>query len=266
MTQYKHNTTGDIVKQINENYYICSNATCIPKRFIENSNDWQKVEEVKYEVGKWYRNSVGLFHVTKVKNDTVFAYGFCRERWAENESFPIKKYQEDDVLACEEEIANALIFEAKKRGYVKGVNVGTQKINCDKYRYYSDSTLYIHDTEGVGICIFNKGKWAEIIEYKNPLFTTADGKDIFEGDTYYFVFPQFTLGTTKYALGTMNGALATFSTKEKSEEYILLNKPLLSLNDLLSVWGVSAGFPYNPERYKTAPLFKSFEKLAQSKL
>jgi hypothetical protein len=38
------------------------------------------------------------------------------------------------------------------------------------------------------------------------------------------------------------------------------NKPLLSLNDLLSVWGSKI------EDYKTSPLFHSFLELAKSKL
>lgn len=53
-----------------------------------------------------------------------------------------------------------------------------------------------------------------------------------------------------------------FSEKEKIQEYVLMNKPLLSLNDLLSVWSygkvdVSA---------KESPMFNNFQKLAESKL
>jgi len=39
------------------------------------------------------------------------------------------------------------------------------------------------------------------------------------------------------------------------------NEPILSLNDLLSVWG-----PEDAEYYKTALLFKDFERLAERKL
>jgi len=47
----------------------------------------------------------------------------------------------------------------------------------------------------------------------------------------------------------------------KAEEEFF-NSPILSLNDLLSVW--SSG--NNIEIYKTSPLFKSFENLAKSKI
>jgi len=39
------------------------------------------------------------------------------------------------------------------------------------------------------------------------------------------------------------------------------NEPILSLNDLLSVWGISD----NVELYKTSPMFKNFERLAEEK-
>ena len=40
------------------------------------------------------------------------------------------------------------------------------------------------------------------------------------------------------------------------------NEPLLSLNDLLSVWGN----PNEIEMYKNNPLFKNFERVAEQKL
>lgn len=94
------------------------------------------------------------------------------------------------------------------------------------------------------------------------LFTTTDGIYIHEGQEYWFVFPQYTLGNVKSATSKMTGSLSTFSTQEAAKEWLLFNKPVLSLNDLISVW--SNGFPL--EVAKTAPLFNSFKKLAQEKL
>jgi len=86
------------------------------------------------------------------------------------------------------------------------------------------------------------GNWLETSEkVKKPLFTTEDGVDIFEGDEFYFI-----AGTNKHidsSYGTLiasqsakaHCALARFSTKEKAEEYILYNKPCLSLNDCLNI-------------------------------
>lgn len=66
---------------------------------------------------------------------------------------------------------------------------------------------------------------------KTPLFTTEDGIDIFEGDRVYSVTPNFCIGysgSLKY-----KPIQLCFSTKEAVEEYILMNKPSLSINDVM---------------------------------
>ena len=82
-----------------------------------------------------------------------------------------------------------------------------------------------------------------IEEVKKPLFTTEDGVDIFKGDEYLFIVLNENLSSNwiiqssvcdwdnpkKPPLGKLQ-----FSKKEKAEEYILMNKPCLSINDILS--------------------------------
>ena len=55
---------------------------------------------------------------------------------------------------------------------------------------------------------------------------------------------------------------AIVKLEELVEEYTLMNKPLLSLNDLLSVWSSDVDI----ERYKESPLFKNFKDLASGKI
>ena len=68
---------------------------------------------------------------------------------------------------------------------------------------------------------------------KVPIFKTDDEVYIFKGDEYWFIYPQFTIGYVDKAISNMNGALGCFSTKEKAEEYVLMNNPCLSINDIL---------------------------------
>jgi hypothetical protein len=87
---------------------------------------------------------------------------------------------------------------------------------------------------------------------KQPLFTTEDGVDIFKGDKTYYVFNDLTPECNSgfkckwkvrggfyqnYQVNQGNEYYKVFSTKEKAEEYILLNKPCLSINDILSCRG-----------------------------
>ena len=69
---------------------------------------------------------------------------------------------------------------------------------------------------------------------KQPLFTTEDGVDIFENIIYYGMnkgdLIMMKLNSKDIILD--DNRCVTFSTKEKAEEYILLNKPCLSYGDV----------------------------------
>lgn len=84
---------------------------------------------------------------------------------------------------------------------------------------------------------------------KKPLFTTEDGVDIFEGESYYeLITPDFhnkpciwnilptkTRGNINYDQeGNRRNGRIWFSTKEKAEDYILMNKPCLSMKEVLN--------------------------------
>lgn len=88
------------------------------------------------------------------------------------------------------------------------------------------------------------------LHHKKPLFTTEDGVNIYEGDEYWVVrtdkydilIMRWTSNLTPCVLDphiiptdrdlyAKNGCLR-FSSKEAAEEYILMNKPCLSINDI----------------------------------
>lgn len=79
---------------------------------------------------------------------------------------------------------------------------------------------------------------------KQPLFTTKDGVEIYKGDKFYFVTivdnkkPYRTSGIWEVCKPTIGFVYEPeyekyFSTKEAAEEYVLMNKPCLSFNDVL---------------------------------
>ena len=93
---------------------------------------------------------------------------------------------------------------------------------------------------------------------KQPLFTTEDGVDIFDGNKYFICTAS--LGNCINNEGIVGKFFKTnpnykyFSTKEKAEEYILMNKPVLSLKEIketTTIKGLS---------------LKKLEKLVQQKL
>ena len=158
---------------------------------------------------------------------------------------------------------------------------------CLKYyqissvRRLSDGEVFTINEDGVtkitleeeGIYIWNSScngqhnvslKNAKKIEDK-PLFTTQDNVDLKFRDKFYVVDTQYfkifgaeagiTFKTEKWIKNS-------YFDKKFAEEWILNNKPVLSLNDLLSVWGAME----NKDFYAISPLFKNFKEIAENKI
>lgn len=66
------------------------------------------------------------------------------------------------------------------------------------------------------------------------ILTTADGKELIEGDNLYYLDNCGNIIVSRAGEGNRNEwkDKKCFSTREAAEEYILNNKPLLSLNDV----------------------------------
>ena len=80
---------------------------------------------------------------------------------------------------------------------------------------------------------------------KQLLFITEDGVEVFEGDEFYFVgadWNYFLYSTKQELYSFYKDSLKVFSTKEKAEEYILMNKPCLSIKDLQNLQQSCGGF------------------------
>ena len=110
----------------------------------------------------------------------------------------------------------------------------------------------------------SKQKVLEFIEDFNreSVFTTYDGVELFGGEEALLVTDNFLQGVllnfSPEDFKNTKGKI--FAKKENLEEYVLINKPILSLNDLLSVWGSDV------EMYKESTLFQNFKNLAKTKL
>lgn len=119
-------------------------------------------------------------------------------------------------------------------GYTKGIWV----INNIKFGYNQTDNIFFdmasvdkkNTYEGLPLDYASKAK--------TPLFTTEDSVDIFGNSTVYRVnqvglnFVQPWVILENYNIGYNNAIFYNFSTKEAAEEYILYNKPCLSIKDI----------------------------------
>jgi hypothetical protein len=149
----------------------------------------------------------------------------------------------------------------------------------DRVTHKNDDTIYtIVDFEArrlpesyVYVDLSDRGGWKrkvllDNLSYFNDkiVLTTNDGADLKFGDKYFVASPksyQIFEASAGITFKTERWKGCGFSTRELAEEWVLMNKPLLSLEDLLSAWGVE---PKNV--YSKSPLFYNFKKAAEKKL
>jgi len=134
--------------------------------------DFPALFEVKLEVGKWYKYKNNYDDCLMVWNGSKNTYGFYNGVYSETLFF-IDTF--DKMPATDEEVSTALIAEANRRGFKKGVNFKHNKIS---YPIILNIICKITSNnfefkDGRMLCdgwdIFNNGLWAEI-EKPNPLY------------------------------------------------------------------------------------------------
>ncbi len=135
-------------------------------------------------------------------------------------------------------------------------------INLCKYKTFTEYSLSLREP-------ITENKPTDTQVEKPVLFYTEDKTPIYEGDGTLntVVFRDFTFNAREYHHQTIEEItlhgrenLKIFSSYEAANQYILQNKPCLSLNDLLEVWGEKGDY------YKSAPLFLKFQEKAKQKL
>ncbi len=129
-------------------------------------------KETELLVGKWYRSGGNLFNVMSITNETwCKCFGFDMDGWLFDSNRCINN-SFNTTPATDKEVSEALIKEAKKRGFKEGVT----GVRLDNYLYgdgnnklkgdfgYSNGSLHMDTTNDYFFGIFKEGKWATIIE------------------------------------------------------------------------------------------------------
>lgn len=147
----------------------------------------------EFEVGKWYYNEKydTVIHLTEFKYDNAFNwYGFNKDKeWFSTEDFGSIYAENFHRLASHKEVEEALIAEAKKRGYKNGVKIkglGNGEIcalldwNFELIQDEDNTILWFGDMSVYfsGFDIFKDGKWAEILTEEKTVITLDKAKKI----------------------------------------------------------------------------------------
>jgi len=134
--------------------------------------DFPALFEATLEVGKWYKYKNNYDDCLMVWNDGKNTYGFFQGDFGNGWAFTEESAK---VPATDEEVSTALIAEAKRRGFKKGVNFKHNKIS---YPNLLNNVCEITSNnfefkDGSMLCdgwdIFKEGLWAEIIK-EEPVY------------------------------------------------------------------------------------------------
>lgn len=232
---FKHKITGKIAEQRtsygnidHENYVVQQFNGHLPKEFIENSNDWEEIIEKDYEILSFISNSKTIYERLDAfgsKDDYGLdgkdMYYGPLDSFLENlknnkfNIYSIKRLSDGEVFTMGDKITNEFLMN--KNYNIKSFRVGN---DC----------LKICGSGEKGRCFITLDKNTKKV--KEPLFTTENEVDIYENDNVYYINDWYPCYRSNISKSNYNPNTKYFSTKEKAEEYVLMNKPCLSINDL----------------------------------
>ena len=260
---YRHRKTGYIATQLEKDSFIYKYDCGLPlscyikQEMLEDSCDWEKVIHKDYEILS-FRANTGLLRI-KDSNGIFQANGDAKrenttEQYLLNEGgwdiYSVKRLSDGEVFSIGDKI------------YFRGLYGNNSEHKYDTIRGFD-----LKQDANLGILYHNGLVGLNKIEkYREAILTTEDGINIFQGDSYYYVNKNnlhidFVVSADK-KFDSKKEDMLDFKHKENAEEYILMNKPILSLNNLLSVWCNNKDF----DVYKESPMFQNFKNLAKTKL
>lgn len=188
-----------------DNYYYLDKNTFKPNDFPDN---WEEVIEKEYEILSYIFDNI--------------IYKFINNLWQDSRTYILENAEKTDVHSVKRLSDNRIFTigdRVKKDDFLSFIitrfevdNIGTF---TNGYRNLKDLT---------------------IVE-KKPLFTTEDGVNIFEGDEVWGITkgvwkPFYRNARLGNKATTETWKYGKFSTKKIAEEYILMNKPILSILDV----------------------------------
>lgn len=182
-------------------------------------------------------------------------------------------YTEDAFLndPCNSVVSkSAFIYSVLRKGDGEIFSVGDRlnKYDADiKYFEVVNGALrIISDAKGKG-CSTDKLSWtiddltkAPVAETKPVLFKSFDEINIYEGDKYWCLQSEWFISECTTKDYRPDCEIKRFSSRGAAEEYITLNKPCLSVNDVKSVYSDGRSF------VGTEFLIDGLKNLVQSKI
>lgn len=184
---------------------------------------WRKVEKLDYEiltVTPYEKN------INNTNKEAVIAYKMCNKDLESWNIHSVKRLSDGEIFS----IGDSVDFGNKKPNKVDSIGFHSGNLK-NLWCFYNSKKL-----NGANIQLIKKPK--------TPLFTTEDGVEIYEGDiiwhtnlNYQYLKDCVYSSKVNKSDKPYTPVKGLYSSKEKAEEYILINKPCLSIKDVCPIFG-----------------------------
>jgi hypothetical protein len=160
----KTHTDKEVVELFNEFYNTKAITYFEHNRLMDFLKEKGLTEE--FGAGKWYKDEENSFVYYK---DLVYGYGFDIDgKWIDV-GYPHGSIDSSEwTPATPQEVGQALIKEAKKKGFKEGVSCYWDDVNTTHYDM-SGVIIYSHEGNYLtmnGDIFYQDGKWADLVEEK----------------------------------------------------------------------------------------------------
>ena len=259
---FKHKKTGELA------FYkdgIFKQGRFTVEIGVEPSSEfWEKVISKNYEILSFYTPESDS--ILDKKSNGLFSYGSGSGYYSEED---LLSGDRDRMDLKGNDLFDYVIYSVKRLTDGQVFSLGDKAKDS---RYGFVGTIDKFKINGGSVYVSSKENvWGQdlsnLIKYEEPkvLFTTLDNVELKHGDKFYVVDTKFfkifeaeagiTFKTEKWIKNS-------YFDRKLAEEWIVMNKPVLSLNDLLDNWCDN----HSISTYKYSTLFQNFKKVAENKI
>lgn len=263
MKQYTHLPTGKIFQQVVLNgdslddfKELHTHANYQIPYWMVKGNDWEEIKEKEWEV---------LSFLNKQTN--------CISTLRQNGMYLDSIVSGNGILAFENVDLNYwLIHSVKRLNDNKIFTIREKYIDVFNFKrelgrfHISEGKMLISNGDNIFV-----SNITTISKTKELLFTTEDGVDVFAGDSPWFTlsdiqckgFNSLVMQFKNITGEATKTVYKYFSTKEAAEEYVLINRPCLSIKDVAFIYTSAMG---NSRKNNIGvTYFEKLKKLVNSK-
>lgn len=219
--KYKHKITGEEATLLEDYYQVTGDV--VPKRFIEDSCDWEKVIEKDYEIVSYTFEDILC---TKRSNGKYLRVD-CTDKGGVTLKEVLSFWRDGYAIHSVKRLSDGEVFTV-------GDKVG--------FKNHSDEEVIESIVIKRGNLWLNFSKdelcrLSGVKKLKQPLFTTEDNVEIYAGDVFYYIGDALNICETK-CLFKGDGdfeKFKNFAKKENAEEYVKQNEKKYSLKDMVKL-------------------------------